>query len=43
MAVADMKLESALADKLGIAFYDKSLIDITAKESGFTADYISKK
>ncbi|WP_321368844.1 cytidylate kinase family protein [uncultured Draconibacterium sp.] len=31
-----------LAEKVGIAFYDKSLIDITAKESGFTADFISK-
>ncbi|WP_319591991.1 cytidylate kinase family protein [uncultured Draconibacterium sp.] len=31
-----------LAKRLGIAFYDKNLIDITAKESGYTADYISK-
>lgn len=36
------EIGQCLADKLGIAFYDKSLIDITAKESGFTADYISK-
>ena len=29
-----------LAEKLGIAFYDKNLINLTAKESGFTSEYI---
>ncbi|EGB14451.1 membrane protein-like protein [Pseudodesulfovibrio mercurii] len=30
----------AIARKLGIAFYDRELIDITAQQSGFTEDYI---
>lgn len=29
-----------IAKKLGIAFYDKELIDITAEKSGFTEEYI---
>jgi len=29
-----------IAKKLGIGFYDKELIDITAEESGFTEEYI---
>lgn len=29
-----------IAQKLGIHFYDKELINITAEESGFTAEYI---
>ncbi|MGE4504263.1 MAG: DUF6198 family protein [Desulfovibrionaceae bacterium] len=30
----------ALAERLGIAFYDRELIGITAEESGFTEEYI---
>lgn len=32
-----------LAEKLGINFYDKELISLTAKESGLSKDYISIK
>jgi len=31
-----------LADSLGIPFYDKELISLAAKESGFTEDYIQE-
>lgn len=31
-----------LAERLGIAFYDKNLIALTAERSGFTNEYISK-
>ncbi|MGE0076394.1 MAG: DUF6198 family protein [Bacteroidales bacterium] len=31
-----------LADKLGVSFYDKNLIELTAEQSGFTADYIQQ-
>jgi len=29
-----------IAEKLGIAFYDRNLIELTAEKSGFTPDYI---
>ena len=32
-----------LADKLGISFYDKELIDLAAKESGLANKYIEEK
>ncbi len=32
-----------IAKKLGISFYDKELIDLTANKSGFTEDYIKEK
>ncbi|WP_218939678.1 cytidylate kinase family protein [Lutibacter citreus] len=31
-----------LAKKLGISFYDKEIIELTTKESGFTLDYIQQ-
>ncbi|MFV0554588.1 MAG: DUF6198 family protein [Mangrovibacterium sp.] len=31
-----------LADKLGIAFYDSNLIDLTVEQSGFTSEYIQE-
>ncbi|WP_297099701.1 cytidylate kinase family protein [uncultured Draconibacterium sp.] len=31
-----------LAERLGIAFYDKNLIALTAEQSGFTSEYISR-
>nr|WP_321354326.1 cytidylate kinase family protein [uncultured Draconibacterium sp.] len=31
-----------LAERLGIAFYDKNLIALTAEQSGFTSEYISQ-
>jgi len=31
-----------VADKLGLHFYDKELIRLTAEKSGFTSDYISE-
>ncbi|MRT92979.1 cytidylate kinase family protein [Ancylomarina sp. 16SWW S1-10-2] len=31
-----------LAEKLGISFYDKKLIDLTTKQTGFTSDYIKQ-
>lgn len=31
-----------VAKKLGVAFYDSNLIDITAKESGFTPEYVKE-
>lgn len=33
---------SLLAKKLGINFYDKSIIEYTAKESGLSKNYIAK-
>ncbi len=36
------RIGQAMARKLGIAFYDKEIIDITAKESGFTEEYIQE-
>ncbi len=32
----------AVAKELGIAFYDKEIIDLSAEQSGLSADYISK-
>ena len=32
----------ALAKELGIPFYDRSLIDMTAKEGGFSRDFVEK-
>ncbi|MFA9372352.1 MAG: DUF6198 family protein [Labilibaculum antarcticum] len=31
-----------IAEKLGLSFYDKELIDLTTKQSGFTSDYIQQ-
>lgn len=31
------------AEKLGIAFYNRNLIDLTAERSGFAKDYITKR
>ena len=31
-----------LAKKLGVSFYDKEIIELTTKESGFTLDYIQQ-
>lgn len=31
-----------LAQKLGLPFYDRNLIDLTAEQTGFTTDYIEK-
>lgn len=31
-----------VAKKLGVSFYDSNLIDITAKESGFTPEYVKE-
>jgi len=31
-----------LAEKLGLSFYDKELIELTTKQSGFTSDYIQQ-
>ncbi len=36
------KIGQEIAKKLGIPFYDKELINITAEESGFTAEYIQE-
>ena len=36
------QIGQAIARKLGIAFYDKELISITAEKSGFTAEYIQE-
>ncbi len=36
------QIGKAVADKLGITFYDKELIQMTAAKSGFTTDYIQK-
>ena len=32
----------ALAKELGIPFYDRSIIDMTAKEGGFSRDFVEK-
>lgn len=31
-----------VAQKLGVAFYDSNLIELTAKEGGFTSEYVKK-
>lgn len=31
-----------IAEKLGISFYDSSLIDLTAKEGGFTSEFVKE-
>ncbi len=36
------KIGQEIATKLGIDFYDKELIDITAEKSGFTQEYIQE-